>query len=53
MDIICFQSAIVYESIGVYPAQTFFEVNSVNGDVTIRTNLKDDNSARTDYTVSL
>ncbi|KAL5018741.1 hypothetical protein ScPMuIL_004463 [Solemya velum] len=47
------KSSIVYESIGIYPAQTFFDVKSVNGEVYVLSNLKLDYSARNQYTLQL
>ena len=45
------QGSIIYESIGLYPAQSFFDVNATTGAVRIVQSLKDDGFARTDYTV--
>ena len=46
------QGEIRYEAIGVYPATTFFAVNSVSGAVTITTDLRNDALLITSYTVS-
>ena len=45
------QGSIVYETIGVYPAQSFFQVDSASGAVFIIQDLKNDERARTLYTV--
>lgn len=47
-----FQGRIVYESIGVYPAQTFFAVNNLDGRITVIDNLMNDGFYRSTYTVS-
>ena len=46
------QGNIVYESVGVYPAQTFFAVNRVDGRITVIDNLMNDGFYRSSYTVS-
>ena len=47
-----FQGAIVYESVGLYPAQSFFQVNATTGVINIIQSLKQDVFSRTEYTVS-
>lgn len=44
---------IIYEVTGVYPGVNFFEVDSVTGRVYIKTDLKMDYQATTQYRVSL
>ena len=44
------QGPLVYESIGIYPAQTFFSVNR-NGSVIINRSLKEDSIGRDRYTL--
>lgn len=44
---------MVYEVIGVYPAPSFFQVNSSTGDINLVRNMKEDVAARTLYTVSM
>lgn len=53
-DIICvyLQKELVYELIGVYPAQNFFVVNPATGDVSLKAALSADPLALLDYTVS-
>lgn len=46
------QGSIRYESIGIFPAQTFFEVNTVSGAVNIIRSVRDDVILRASYTVS-
>ncbi len=47
------QGSIRYESIGIFPAQTFFEVNTVSGAINIIRSVRDDVILRASYTVSL
>lgn len=47
------QGSIRYESIGIFPAQTFFEVNTVSGVINIIRSVRDDVILRASYTVSL
>ena len=42
----------MYESVGLYPAESFFQVNATTGVINIIQSLKQDGFARTDYTVS-
>ncbi|XP_035826838.1 protocadherin Fat 4-like [Aplysia californica] len=42
---------VMYESIGLYPAQSFFTVNMTTGLVTIAQSLREDGFARTEYTL--
>ena len=42
---------VQYESIGLYPAQSFFNVNITTGVVTLAQSLKDDGFARQEYTL--
>lgn len=44
------QGPLMYESIGIYPAQTFFSVNR-NGSVIINRSLKEDSIGRDRYTL--
>lgn len=46
------QGSIRYESTGIFPAQTFFEVNSVTGAINIIRSVRDDVILRSSYTVS-
>lgn len=48
-----FQGSLVYESIGLYPAQSFFTVNRTTGLITLTQSLKNDGFARDTYTVNL
>ena len=43
----------MYAVDGVYPAPSFFTVNSTNGAVTIIKDLREDGNAQALYTVSL
>ena len=45
------QGAIRYELIGDYPTQSFFQLNSVTGNITTRASLKSDNLRSQSYTV--
>lgn len=47
------QGSIRYESIGIFPAQTFFEVNTASGAINIIRSVRDDVILRASYTVSL
>ncbi|GFN78435.1 protocadherin fat 4, partial [Plakobranchus ocellatus] len=45
------KGTIVYESVGLYPAQSFFQVNASTGVINIIQSLKQDGFARTEYTL--
>ncbi|WAQ95445.1 FAT4-like protein [Mya arenaria] len=46
------QGTLMFESIGIYPAQTFFSVNN-NGNVIVSRSLKEDSVGRERYTLRL
>ena len=46
------QGVIRYELVGIFPAQSFFEINAVSGDVVLRNSLLSDSEGREIYTVS-
>jgi len=47
------QQDLVYELIGVYPAQDYFIVNPTNGQVSLKASLTTDSLQLLDYTVSI
>ena len=47
------KGAIVYEMIGMFPAQSFFDINPVTGRVFLRNGLLSDSLQTTSYTVSI
>ena len=49
---VCFQGVIRYELVGVFPAQSFFDINEVTGEVVLRNSLLSDSDGRLLYTVS-
>lgn len=47
-----FQGSIVYELVGIYPAQDFFAVNQATGAINITRDLATDSFETMQYTVS-
>lgn len=46
------QGAIRYELVGIFPVQSFFELNAVSGNLVLRNSLLSDGDGRETYTVS-
>ena len=46
------QGAIRYELVGIFPVQSFFELNTVSGNLVLRNSLLSDGDGRETYTVS-
>jgi len=46
------QEELFFEIVGDYPAPSFFAINSENGRITVRNDLRSDNLKSTEYTVS-